>query len=408
MHFTQGMELPLKGLKIIDFATVIAAPVTARIFADLGADVIKVENVGGGDYIMRIQTKGTPIIPEEHPLFAYSNSNKRFVSLDLKKPEGYAVMMKLLEDSDVLISNVRYKSLENLHMDYETIHARFPKLIYGHFSGYGYNGPDADIAAFDASAFWGKSGAMKDWVPDGNQLPNASYGFGDFASAMTFFGAIMTALYKRKENGKGTMVAVSLQQNGLWMHNTNVIAAQERYHHSFPEDMDQFMVTSSLFRTKDKKWFMSLVHMRLDWEGFCRAVGMPHLPEDPRFRDLDTVEKLGTMPELHRIMEKRFLEHTREEWLRIFEKAGLISGSVLSSEEAGRDQNAWDNEYLQMVKYMNGAEILMPAIPMQFSEYGVRPIGCSRPVGYNTDEVLKEHGYTEEEITKLRENKAAQ
>ena len=406
MFFKQGEELPLKGLKVIDFATVIAAPSCARIFADLGADVIKVEAGVEGDWILRIQTAGTPTLPEEHPIFALCNANKKHISLNLKTGQGYDVMMRLLKTADVLITNIRYASLERLKMDYATIKEKFPSLIYAHFSGYGYNGPDHAIAAYDVSAFWGRTSALLEWLPEDTKcLPNPSYGFGDLSAAGMLFGAIMVALYKRMVNGKGTMVTGSLLHMGIWASSNHIIPAKPHYGKHFPDEPDQVDVLSRSYRCKDGKWITLLGLARLHpwWVRFCKAVGLGYLLEDPKYKDYASIVENNAMPELHRIFERKMLEKTRDEWKSVFDAADLACGKVCSAEEVIDDKDAWANGYLAKTTYMNGAEVVMTTIPMQFSEYGIKAPTGSKPIGYDTDEVLREYGYSEEDIQALRE-----
>ena len=156
------MFKPLEGVKVIDLTYFVAGPGAARILADWGADVIKVEGLKGEEWRILGKNYGIPYTAEENALFTAQNANKKFIALDLKKEDGKEALLKLLENADVFISNVRLKSLVKMGLDYDSLKERFPRLIYCHFTGFGYEGPDAARPGFDMAAFWARSGAIVD------------------------------------------------------------------------------------------------------------------------------------------------------------------------------------------------------------------------------------------------------
>ena len=146
--------LPLEGIKVVELATVVAAPTAGRMLCAYGAEVIKVENLIGDD--LRRAGEFERVVCEDYknPIFTIQNSGKKLVALNLKSEEGKRAMLKLLEDADVFLSNVRAASLARLGLDYETLSAAYPGLIYAHFSGFGPKGPSAADPGFDSTAFW--------------------------------------------------------------------------------------------------------------------------------------------------------------------------------------------------------------------------------------------------------------
>ena len=152
------VKLPLEGVKVVEMATVVAAPTTARMLCAYGAEVIKVETVSGD--VMRLSGthEFTPYEDDCNPLFTIHNSNKKFISVNIKTEEGKKVLLDLIRDSDVFITNVREKSLQRSGLDYESLCEVNPRLIYAHFKGYGDKGPSANDPGFDISAFWLRSG----------------------------------------------------------------------------------------------------------------------------------------------------------------------------------------------------------------------------------------------------------
>ena len=190
------MPKPLEGIKVVELANYVAAPVIGRILADLGADVTKIEGKGGDTWRM---TAGnlTRTEQDELPVFDIFNVGKKSITLNLKDPKGKEVFFKLLEDADVLITNTRHQSLVKLGVDYDSIKERFPRLIYATLTGYGYEGPDCNAPGFDNIAFWSRSGFSADMTIDGpGSYPvNSRMAMGDTLAGTTLFGGVMTALY---------------------------------------------------------------------------------------------------------------------------------------------------------------------------------------------------------------------
>ncbi|HOE09169.1 MAG TPA: CoA transferase, partial [Treponemataceae bacterium] len=177
-------SLPLAGINVIELATVVAAPAVGRVLATYGANVIKIEAPPDGDLI-RGMSKGhqLPSEPYNSPLFDVLNSGKKTISINLKSEKGKEALHKLLEQSDIFITNVRMKSLIRMGLGYDALKDKYPRLIYGHFSGFGLEGPDADRPGFDTTAFWLRSGAIMDWVVPGSFVIRPSFGFGDLATS---------------------------------------------------------------------------------------------------------------------------------------------------------------------------------------------------------------------------------
>ena len=152
---------PLKGLKVVDLTTFLATPTTGRILGEWGADVIKVEAFKGDPCrTNQAVVFGMPSSDEENLAFDVANFHKRFVALNLKSEKGNEVMMKLLEDADVFITNTRTKSLAKMGLDWDSLHAKFPRLIMGHGLGYGKKGPEKDAAGFDVTCYMGRGGVF--------------------------------------------------------------------------------------------------------------------------------------------------------------------------------------------------------------------------------------------------------
>ena len=189
------MSKPLEGIRVIEMANYVAAPIVGRMLADMGAEVIKIEG-RGGDAWRNTSASHTQTGWDENPLFDLFNVGKKSLSLNMKTPEGKKIFFELLEKADVLITNTRQQSLVKLGVDYDSLKDRFPRLIYATLTGYGYEGPDCNAPGFDNIAFWSRPGFSADMTIEGpGSYPvNSRYAMGDTISGTTLFGGIMTAL----------------------------------------------------------------------------------------------------------------------------------------------------------------------------------------------------------------------
>ena len=161
----QMKKMPLEGIRVVELATVVAAPTASRVLCAFGAEVIKVETKIGDEMRRAGEFEMVVCEDDKNPLFTIQNSGKRLTSIDLKNPDGKAAFLKLLETADVFLTNVRLPSLGRLGLDYETLHKAYPGLVYAHFSGFGPKGPDAAKPGFDSTAFWLRSGPMTGRCP---------------------------------------------------------------------------------------------------------------------------------------------------------------------------------------------------------------------------------------------------
>lgn len=227
----QKKKMPLEGIRVVELATVVAAPTASRVLCAFGAEVIKVETRIGDEMRRAGEFEMVVCEDDKNPLFTIQNSGKRLTSIDLKNPDGKAAMLRLLETADVFLTNVRLPSLGRLGLDYETLHAAYPGLVYAHFSGFGPKGPDAAKPGFDSTAFWLRSGPMADWQAPGSFPFTPTYAFGDMATSSAFLSGILMALIGKKSTGMGTFVSTSLFASGhlVQRHRRRVAPAAVRW-----------------------------------------------------------------------------------------------------------------------------------------------------------------------------------
>jgi formyl-CoA transferase len=217
-------EALFADLKVIDCASFIAAPAAATIFADFGADVIKIEPPSGDPYRKLPQIKGQPQC-ENNYAWLLTDRTRRSLALDLTRPEGQAVLARLVKSADIFITNMPLRVRSRLGIAYDQIGPLNERLIYASFTGYGETGEEASKPGFDSNAYWARSGLMNEVKPHAGSPPARSVsGMGDHPAALALYGAILTALYRREKTGKGGHVATSLLANGLWSHGLQIPA----------------------------------------------------------------------------------------------------------------------------------------------------------------------------------------
>ena len=399
------LQLPLSGIKVIELATVVAAPTAGRVLSDYGAEVIKIEMPPAGD-LLRVTGRGhqLPTEPDNNPLFDLFNSGKKLTSINLKSPEGKEVLYKLLEDADVFISNTRMRSLVKMGLGYEDLKEKFPKLIYAHFSGFGLRGEDVDRPGFDVTAFWLKTGGALDFVPEGQRPIRPAYGFGDIATSSAFVSGILMAIIGREKTGKGSLVSTSLYTSGIWCNAAFVLNAQDHYGRKYPEALyEHWDPFSDYYQCSDGKWLSVTEKIYAkDKYVFADIFDIPELLTDPDMETLVTMREAGKVSMVTQKVIKAMLTKTSVEWQQILDSYDIPNELGIHYDEVYKQPQAWANNCLEEVEYPEG-KTAMPMPQIEFSAYDRKPFTKVKSVGGDTDELLKTAGYTEDEIKHLRE-----
>jgi len=398
------MQKPLEGFKVVELATYVAVPSAARLLADWGAEVVKIETVTGDAWRNIGRTSWLPIRPDCNPIYSKDNSGKKFISLDLKNPEGLEILHKLLAEADVFMSSVRYGGLTRLGLDYDTLHAKYPGLVYAHFNGYGAEGPDAEKPGFDHTGFWGRSGAFHE-VRDIDGRPTIPPGgFGDTASANALAGGIVAALFNRTRTGEGMRLATSLYANSVWCNYQRIISSQDRPDGSEPfhgpfHVRDRKNPFGCPYRCKDDTWFLMLGGDFSKYADTMRVLGLDELVDDERFKPGPEREK--HLDEMYDIMEEAFLKKTASEWDVLFRPLDISSLELKGSAAVSTDEQAWANEFLTHMECPDGTTWVMPNSPITFQGVEKTHTKHAGPRGSDNEDVLKQYGYSDEEIRDL-------
>ena len=399
-------QRPLAGVKVVELGTHVAVPTATRLMADWGADVIKVEGLSGDPWRVFGATMHAPVSADENPVFNLQNANKRTVALNLKSPEGLAILHKLLARADVFVSNVRLHSLEKMGLSYDALHEKYPGLVYYHFTGFGYEGEEAERPGFDIAAFWARTGALVDWADPDGRVINPSSGFGDNAVSAHILSGLLAALYYKEKTGVGIRTTSSLFSSGIWYNGSALATCQPRYGNRFPkyrtEATNPFL---EAYRCKDgERMIIAALNYDAYREKMFRLMGLEAYLDDPRFANSKVLQE--HLPEIFALMDEAFLTKDRAEWCAIFDAADIVYEKAVHFADVLNDKQAWANGYLTNVTWRNGAEAVMPQSPIRFfgSEApGFRQTGA---VGRDTRSVLEELGLSDAEITALAEKKA--
>jgi crotonobetainyl-CoA:carnitine CoA-transferase CaiB-like acyl-CoA transferase len=388
------------GLKVLDCASFIAAPAAATVLSDFGADVIKIEPPGTGDPYRNLPN--LPGYPSSEHNFAWmlEARNKRSLALDLSKSEGQAVLHRLAADADVFITNYPPAVRQRLGITHEHLAPHNDRLIYASFTGYGEKGEEANKPGFDSNAYWARSGLMDLVRADLDTTPARSIaGMGDHPCAMAFYGAIVTALYKRERTGKGSHVSSNLMANGVWA--ASVLAQAKLCGAKFGERRPRERALNAVtnhYQCKDGRWIiLSLLNEERQWPALTRCLGREDLTTDARFAT--KADRHQRSIELIRIFDEVFATKPLAEWRKLLDGNGLVFGVVGILDDIPNDQQMLDNEVL--VPFENDTMLTVNS-PIWVD--GTRKVQPRRPpgIGEHSDEILRKAGYDEASIQKLR------
>lgn len=393
------MFKPLDGVKVIDLTYFVAGPGAARILADWGADVIKVEPSFGDPGRGTGATMSCPTVKDCNPFYTAYNANKRGLSLNLKSDEGKAVLYKLLESADVFVSSYRTGALKRLGLDYDSLSKKFPHLIWAQINGFGDFGPAKDNAGFDTVAFWARSGAMIDITEKDTSPVNPLIGFGDATTSCSLSGGICAALYQKAKTGKGCKVMVSLFAQAIWSESAGMVSTQ--YGDEYPKTrLNPGSPVMDTFKSADDKWFyMSILEPDRYNDALMKELGRNDLVGDPRYCTAAAAKAHSS--ELVEILSAEFAKHTMDEIAAMFARADIAYDRVQHIKEVLDDPQALENMYIIPVENRDGTVTKQPMTPIRFATTEPARIEDIAPtmerqaplVGEHSAEILKEHGY---------------
>ncbi len=382
-------------MRVLELAQIMAGPTAGMMLADMGADVIKVEKLPGGDDARGYQE---PRVNGVSAPFLILNRNKRGIALNLKHPQGRDVLLRLVRDADVLTENYRLGTLEKLGLGYDVLSAINPGLIYCAVSGYGRTGPYADKGGFDLIA-QGFAGLMSITGEPGGPPAKTGNSVADINAGILAVVGICAAYAHKLKTGRGQVVDTSLMEAALqqtYWHAAIFFATGES-----PGPTGSAHVLTApyqAFRAKDG-WINIGGANQANWERIADVLGHPEWRDDPRFRT--NSDRMCNLEALVAAMNAVLVTRTRAEWLAAFDAAGVPAGPVHSIGEAlAHPQTQARGMVVDLVHPQAGPTKAL-GCPLHFSE---TPTSIDRPaplLGEHTREVLREHGFSDPQIDAL-------
>ena len=395
-----SQPLPLKGVKVVELATFIAAPCCTRFLADLGADVIKVEAPFGDPLRFTAVNEGRPYGDQEDTSYTLENTGKKLITLNIKSEKGRQIMEELIAGADIFVTNNRPNALKKNALDYETLHAKYPKLVFGMVSGYGEKGPDKDLPGFDFTAYFARSGISGtmfdiDYKP---MIPIA--GFGDHQVGMNLAAGVLAALYRARETGVGDQVVVSLFHSGVWDVSLYLQSSQygvptAQYPIKYSQIANQLNLTH---KTKDGRWVQLAMpsYDKLYPKFVTEVLKREDLAANDKFYPQTNLQ--DNVEEFYAIMVEEIGKLTFAELKERMEAADLPYALCQDWSEILVDEQAWASDILAKVTFPNGAERTMVRTPVIFHDTDLPPYERASFMGEQTREVLQMLGYSEEQI----------
>ena len=387
---------PLDGIRVIDLSRVVAGPFCTMTLADMGADVIKIEEPGRGD---ESRAFGPPFHGGESPYFLSINRNKRSCTVNLKHAQGKTILRRLLDGADVLIENFRPGAMARLGFGYEAVSAAHPRLVYCSISGFGDSGPDAARPGYDLIV-QGESGLM-DVTGEADGPPTrVGTSIADLASGLMAAQGILLALYARRTTGRGQQVRVAMLDAvaSLLTYNTGIYFASGESPTRRGNDHPSVVPYQTL-RARDGWINLGVANDSL-WKRYCDAVERPDLRDDPRFATAPArVEHRRT---LIPIIEALTAARTVQAWMDLLGAAGVPCGRIRSVAEVCTNPQLVERGKVVQRPHPTAGQVQMIGQPIELSDTPARIETAPPLLGEQTDAVLGEAGYSDAEIRTFR------
>jgi len=390
------MTGPLKGIKVLSFGRVLAGPFAAMMLADLGADVIKIEDPKKGD-LARING---PFIKDLSSYFLSVNRGKKSLTLNLRHDKAKEIIKILIPRIDILIENFRPGIMKKMGLEYEVVKELNPRLIYVSVSGFGQYGPYAHKPAFDMVA-QAMGGTVSITGEPGRPPVRVGYSIGDIGASLFTVSATLAALYERERSGKGQHIDVAMMDSQVAL--CENACARHFATGEVPKPMGArhpLVTPFQIFPTKTDEMVL-ITYRDEEWQKLCGVIGREDLIEDERFRSLANRHKNHAI--LEPILIEIFETKTRDEWFSIFEETGLVYGPVNNIEQVVRDPQVLAREMVLDVEHSRLGKLNVVGTPMKFSRTPCQIEKACPDLGEHTQEILTDQlNLSPDEIEKMR------
>ncbi|MBY5967409.1 CaiB/BaiF CoA transferase family protein [Halomonas denitrificans] len=392
--------LPLDGIKVLDVSQIMAGPYCTMVLGDMGAEVIKVEKANGGDDSRQMG----PYVEDESTCFAQINRNKKSISLNLKEEKGREVFYRLAKEADVVVENYRPGVTQSLKIDYDSLKAINPGLIYCSISGYGQTGPSRHKGGFDLVA-QGMSGLMSMTGEPGRRPLKTGVAVYDIGAGLTAIYSILAAYIHRQRSGEGQHLDIAIAECGLpWFTWEAGAYFSEGRVPQATGWRHRVSAPYQAMRVRDGYMMLGCANQRT-WERFCEdVIGRPELMVDERFAT--NLDRGANVETLEAILEDILGQQDRAYWLERCDAAGVPAGPINDFDQAMHDEHYLAREMVLEVDHPTMGRMKTLGFPSKFS---ATPLAIRQPAplfAQHTDEVLGEIGLAADEIDVLRQQGA--
>ena len=390
----------LNHIRVVEIATYVAAPSAGAILADWGAEVVKVEPPSGCPMREAFATEAG-----YSPVFDLDNRGKQAIALDLTQAKSTEIVKKLLANADVLLTNMRGKSLERMGISYDQLKREFPRLIYASVSGYGTVGPDKDLPSFDISAFFARSGMIAASTPKQTEPAYPRTAVGDHVSGIATAAAILAAILSRQKTDKGCFIDSSLLRAGLYALGADIVVQLGfgRLGSTKPRHEARNPI-ANFFKTKDDRWLILMPRplKEAEWQKLCKAVGAEDMARHP---DYDTPKKRrAAAADIVDRLDHCFAKHTLAEWSALLDEIDFIWAPLLTPKEVIEDPQAKAMEsFVEIPDKASGTRSSL-ANPIRFVDADCPPLGSVPEIGEDTESILSDLGYSDDDMTQMKKS----
>ncbi|MSQ47519.1 MAG: CoA transferase [Deltaproteobacteria bacterium] len=394
------MSGPLTGMRVMDFTRALAGPHCTLLLADMGAEVIKIERVKGGDEVRRM---GPPFINGESAAFMASNRNKKSVTVDLKDPRGREICVRLAKWADVLVENFRPGVMKGLGLDYPTLSQVNPRLIYCSISGFGQTGPMANQGGYDTVA-QGMGGIMMVTGVPGGPPVKAGVPIIDLGTGM--FGAlgVLAAYIARQQTGKGQHIDTSLLDSSVALgliDGSDYLASGD-----LPMPLasaHRRIAPHGAFKTRDGYITIAADSAPTTWKNLCQLLGKGEMETDPRL--VDNTQRRKNLPFLIEQIEAATTTRESTFWLEKLQAAGIPCGPVNNYDKVFQHPQVLARDLLVENVHPKAGRVKMVGKPIKFSDTPATDLVPSAALGEHTTAILQSLGYSADEVEQLRQEK---